>query len=72
MRTAVVIEVKRKSPIWSVEVEARYVAGFIGRDAKARAMRFATENFSAVDIVEKRPRRQPSRKRGKSAPAALP
>ena len=66
-RTAQVIELKRQLPMCSVKVSERYVTGFMGNDARERAMRFATENYAAIEIVEKTARRQPSRKRKEGA-----
>jgi hypothetical protein len=53
--------------MWSVKVGDHYVTGFMGNDARERAMRFATENYAAIEIVEKTARRQPSRKRKEGA-----
>ena len=52
-RTAKVIETKRKPPIWSVKAGTRYVTGFIGNDARKRAIAYATKNFVEFEIVEK-------------------
>jgi hypothetical protein len=52
-RTAKVIEIKRKPPMWSVKVGARYVTGFSGNDARQRAISFAATNFTGFEIVEK-------------------
>ena len=40
-RKVKVIETKRKPPIWSVKADARYVTGFMGNDARTRAIAFA-------------------------------
>jgi hypothetical protein len=66
-RTAQVIELKRQLPMWSVKVGERYVTGFMGNNARARATRFATENYASIEIVERSARRQPSRKRKEGA-----
>jgi hypothetical protein len=52
-RTAKVIETKRKPPIWSVKAGARYVTGFMGNDARKRAIAYAAKNFVEFEIVEK-------------------
>jgi hypothetical protein len=52
-RTAEVIENKRKPPLWSVKAGNRYVASFMGLDAKARAVKYATKNFGIFTLVEK-------------------
>lgn len=52
-RTAKVIETKRKPPLWSVKADARYVASFMGDDARKRAMAYAAKNFTDFEIVEK-------------------
>ena len=52
-RTAKVIETKRKPPIWSVKAGARYVTGFMGNDARKRAVAYAAKNFAEFEIVEK-------------------
>jgi hypothetical protein len=52
-RTAKVIETKRKPPIWSVKAGARYVTGFIGNDARKRAVAYAAKNFAEFEIIEK-------------------
>jgi hypothetical protein len=52
-RTVKVIETKRKPPMWSVKAGARYVAGFLGNDARKRAIAYAAKNFVEFEIVEK-------------------
>lgn len=52
-RTAKVIETKRKPPIWSVKAGARYVTGFMGNNARKRAIAYAAKNFAEFEIVEK-------------------
>jgi hypothetical protein len=64
-RTARVIETKRKPPIWSVKAGARYVTGFMGDDARKRAMAYAAKNFVEFEIVEKPvPKREQLSRRG--------
>ena len=64
---AKVIETKRKPPIWSVKVGARYVTGFSGTDARQRAVAFAAANFVEFEIVEKPvPKREQLSRRGPS------
>jgi hypothetical protein len=61
-RTAKIIEIKRKPPIWSVKAGARYVAGFSGNDARQRAVAFAAANFAEFEIIEKPvPKREQAR-----------
>jgi hypothetical protein len=62
-RVAKVIETKRKPPMWSVKAGARYVTGFMGDDARKRAIAYAAKNFVEFEIVEK-----PVPKRGLSKP----
>ncbi|MBV8568050.1 MAG: hypothetical protein JO273_21605 [Methylobacteriaceae bacterium] len=57
-RKAQVVEGKRKPPFWSVKAGARYVTGFIGNDAKERAIDFARANYADFEIIEKMPRRR--------------
>jgi hypothetical protein len=65
MRTAKVIESKRKPPMWSVKAGARYVTGFIGNDAKKRAIAYAAKNFAEFEIIEKPvPKREQRSRRG--------
>jgi hypothetical protein len=52
-RTSKVIETKRKPPIWSVKAGARYVASFMGNEAKKRAIAYAAKNFAEFEIAEK-------------------
>jgi hypothetical protein len=52
-RTAKVVEIKRKPPIWSVKVGARYVTSFMGDDARKRAIAYAAKSFAEFEIVEK-------------------
>ena len=64
-RTAKVIETKRKPPMWSVKGGARYVAGFMGNDARKRAIAYAAKHFAEFEIVEKAvPKREQSSRRG--------
>ena len=64
-RAAKVIETKRKPPIWSVKAGARYVTGFMGNDARTRAIAFAAKNFAEFEIVEKPvPKREQLSRRG--------
>ena len=64
-RTAKVIETKRKPPMWSVKVGARYVASFMGSDARKRTIAYAAENFADFEIVEKPvPKREQLSRRG--------
>jgi hypothetical protein len=64
-RTAKVIETKRKPPLWSVKAGARYVTGFMGDDARKRAIAYATKNFVEFEIVEKPvPKREKLSRRG--------
>jgi hypothetical protein len=63
--TAKVIETKRKPPIWSVKVGARYATGFMGNDARKRAIAYAAKNFAEFEIVEKPvPKRERLSRRG--------
>jgi hypothetical protein len=65
LRTAKVIETKRKPPIWSVKVGARYVASFMGDDARKHAIAYAAKNFADFEIVEKPvPKREQRSRRG--------
>lgn len=48
-----IIQTKRSPAIWSVKVGARYVTGFMGSDAKERAIEFARERSPDFEIVEK-------------------
>jgi hypothetical protein len=50
-----VIQTKRSPPIWAVKVGARYVTGFIGKDAKDRAISFATTKHGWFELIEKPP-----------------
>ena len=59
-KMARVVEIKRKPPMWSVKAGARYVAGFMGKDAKKRAVAFAAKNFIEFEIVEKPVPKRPS------------
>ncbi len=71
-RTAKVIEIKRKPPMWSVKVGARYIIGFMGNDARKRAIAFAVKNFAEFEIVEKPvPKREQLSRRGTSKKAGL-
>jgi hypothetical protein len=71
-RTAKIIETKRKPPMWSIKAGARYVAGFMGNDARIRAIAFATKNFAGFEIVEKPvPRRNSCSRLGASKKAGL-
>jgi len=71
-RTAKVIETKRKPPMWSVKVGARYITGFSGDDARGRAVAFAATNFAEFEIVEKPvPKREQLSRRGASKKAGL-
>jgi hypothetical protein len=65
-RPAKVIETKRKPPMWSVKAGARYVASFMGSDARKRAIAYAAKNFAEFEIVEK-----PVPKRARSGDAGL-
>jgi hypothetical protein len=57
-----VIQTKRSPPIWTVKVGARYAKGFMGDDAKARAMAFATNLSAEFEVVEKAtPKREQAR-----------
>jgi hypothetical protein len=65
IRTAKVIETKRKPPIWSVKAGARYVTGFMGDDARKQAIAYAAKNFAEFEIVEKpAPKRERVSRRG--------
>jgi hypothetical protein len=48
-----VIETKRKPPMWSVKIGARYAMAFMGADAKERAIDFAREKSPDFEIVER-------------------
>jgi hypothetical protein len=64
-RTAKVIEIKRKPPIWSVKAGARYVTSYMGNDARKRAISYAAKNFAEFEIVEKPvPKREQVSRRG--------
>ena len=52
-RQAKVTETKRKPPVWSVKAGARYVTGFMGNDARKRALTYAAKNFAEFEIVQK-------------------
>ena len=52
-RAAKVIETKRKPPMWSVKAGARYIASFMGSDARKRAIAYAAKNFAEFELVEK-------------------
>jgi hypothetical protein len=58
-----VIETKRRPPIWSVKVGARYVDSFMGEGARERALKRAKE-FGKPELVKRpalnRPLRKPS------------
>jgi hypothetical protein len=41
--TIQVIETKRSPPLWSVKVDRRFVAEFVGPDARAKAEALASE-----------------------------
>jgi hypothetical protein len=57
-----VIQTKRRPPIWTVKVGARYITGFVGEDAKARATVFAAKISPEFQVVEKpTPKREQSR-----------
>jgi|HubBroStandDraft_6_1064221.scaffolds.fasta_scaffold830563_2 hypothetical protein len=65
IRTAKVIETKRKPPIWSVKAGARYVTSFMGNDGRQRAIAYAAKNFAEFEIVEKPvPKREQLSRRG--------
>jgi hypothetical protein len=71
-RTAKVIEIKRKPPIWSVKAGARYITSFMGNESKKRAITFAAKNFAEFEIVEKPvPKREQLSRRGHSEKAGL-
>lgn len=71
-RTAKVIETKRKPPLWSVKAGARYITGFMGTDARKRAIAYAAKNFAEFEIVEKPvPKREQLSRRGTSKKAGL-
>jgi hypothetical protein len=57
-----VIQTKRKPPLWSVKVGARYAGMFTGESGRASAIDFAATLFDDFEIVEKpRPRREQAR-----------
>jgi hypothetical protein len=67
-----VIQTKRKPPIWSVKVGARYVTIFMGNDARKQAIAYATKNFAEFEIVQKPvPKREQLSRRGHSEKAGL-
>ena len=71
-RTAKIIETKRKPPIWSVKAGARYVASFVGADARQLAIAHAAARFAELEIVEKPvPKREQLSRRGTSKKAGL-
>jgi hypothetical protein len=67
-----VIQTKRKPPIWSVKVGARYVTIFMGNDARKQVIAYATKNFAEFEIVQKPvPKREQLSRRGPSKKAGL-
>ena len=56
-----VIETKRKPPLWSVKVGARYVDTFMGDDAKERALARAAE-FGEPEVIERPSLKRTARK----------
>jgi hypothetical protein len=57
-----VVEIKRKPPLWSVKAGTRYITGFLGNDARKRAIAFAAKNFAEFEIIEKPVPKRPSRR----------
>jgi len=53
LRTAKVVEMKRSPQMWSIKAGPRYVMGFMGADARERAIAFAQANFSEFTVVSK-------------------
>ena len=49
---AAVIQIKRKPPIWSVKAGGRYVATFLGSDARAQAEAYAATHFGGFTVEE--------------------
>jgi hypothetical protein len=58
MKPVKVIQTKRKPPLWSVKVGARYKSTFAGAKARERAIEFAIMLRGDFEIVE-----QPTPKR---------
>jgi hypothetical protein len=52
-RTAIMIETKRKPPLWGAKAGARYVVHFFGIDARQRAIDYATASFGEYTIRER-------------------
>jgi hypothetical protein len=48
-----VVETKRKPPMWSVKVGARYKASYMGASAREMAIKFAESLGSDYELVEK-------------------
>jgi hypothetical protein len=70
--SALVVLTKRKPPIWSVKVGARYVTSFMGNDARKRAVAYAAKNCVEFEIVEKPvPKREQLSRRGTLEKAGL-
>jgi hypothetical protein len=54
-----VIQTKRKPPLWSVKVGARYAGTFTGESGRASAINFAATLSDNFEIIEKpTPRRE--------------
>jgi hypothetical protein len=48
--------------MWSIKAGARYVMGFMGTDARERAIAFAQTNYSEFTVVSKpTPKREQAR-----------
>jgi hypothetical protein len=52
-RDTKVVEVKRSPPIWGVKSGNRYVADFLGSDARAKAEAYARERFGQYTVKAK-------------------
>ena len=66
-RPVKVIQTKRKPPLWSVKVGARYAAIFSGETARAGAIGFAATLSDDFEIIEKpTPKRESERFDGRA------
>jgi len=48
-----VVQLKKSPQMWSIKVGARYVMGFMGNDARERAINFAARESADFEIVAK-------------------
>ena len=61
-KPVVIVMMKRSPPMWSVKVGARYVRGFLGEDAKRRAIKYATTNYGPVYSIREKPPQKAAKK----------